>query len=431
MPRSPRGSAVSGSSTSPTRWEPSCPRGNGPSSGSSGRRCTGRACWCWTSPPRRSTRTSRGGSARGCAPICDEYGTALLVTSHDMAEVERLCERVVFIAAGRIVADGTPAEVAERFGRTDLEGVFLHLAEDRLARTGSASARAPADRAPAMTAGTDPGADARTRADLAADARGRPPARVRAAAQPAPALRRHAVAARRRARCSARSRTTSGAGTSDRRWSGRGVPHRRDRAVARRVPVADLGQHRPARGDVEPQPAEPHGHAAARGRVRRWRRPVRHGQARDGRRRRRARRVRLLFVRRVVARHGARADRRGAAARRLDDRAVRRRDRAALRRRGRGAGVGRHVRGDAAVGDLLPGRLPARAAAAGGAGAADDARVRRAAGPRRRPRPGLVPDRDRHRRDRGLRGAGGLVRRPHAADLPTARASSPASPRPA
>ncbi len=68
----------------------------------------------------------------GLRAICDEHGTALLVTSHDMAEVERLCERVVFIAAGRIVADGTPAEVARRFGRSDLEGVFLHLAEDRL-----------------------------------------------------------------------------------------------------------------------------------------------------------------------------------------------------------------------------------------------------------------------------------------------------------
>lgn len=66
----------------------------------------------------------------GLREICDEQGTALLVTSHDMAEVGRLCERVVFIAAGRIVADGSPTEVAARFGRTDLEGVFLHLAED-------------------------------------------------------------------------------------------------------------------------------------------------------------------------------------------------------------------------------------------------------------------------------------------------------------
>ena len=55
-------------------------------------------------------------------------GTALLVTSHNMIEVEQLSERVVFLAAGRVVADGSPADVAERFGRGDLEGVFLHLA---------------------------------------------------------------------------------------------------------------------------------------------------------------------------------------------------------------------------------------------------------------------------------------------------------------
>jgi ABC-2 type transport system ATP-binding protein len=65
----------------------------------------------------------------GLRAICDEEGTALLVTSHDMAEVERLCERVIFISGGRVVADGTPAEVTERFGREDLEGVFLHLVD--------------------------------------------------------------------------------------------------------------------------------------------------------------------------------------------------------------------------------------------------------------------------------------------------------------
>ena len=67
----------------------------------------------------------------GLQQICEEDGTALVVTSHDMAEVARLCERVVFISDGRVVADGTPADVADRFGRTDLEGVFLHLADDR------------------------------------------------------------------------------------------------------------------------------------------------------------------------------------------------------------------------------------------------------------------------------------------------------------
>jgi ABC-2 type transport system ATP-binding protein len=42
---------------------------------------------------------------------CNESGAALLVTSHNMTDVERICERVVFVAAGRVVADGTPAEV--------------------------------------------------------------------------------------------------------------------------------------------------------------------------------------------------------------------------------------------------------------------------------------------------------------------------------
>jgi ABC-2 type transport system ATP-binding protein len=64
----------------------------------------------------------------GLREMSDEAGTALLVTSHDMREVERLCERVIFLSKGRIEADGTPAEVARRYDSVDLEGVFLHLA---------------------------------------------------------------------------------------------------------------------------------------------------------------------------------------------------------------------------------------------------------------------------------------------------------------
>jgi ABC-2 type transport system ATP-binding protein len=64
----------------------------------------------------------------GLERACVEDGTALLVTSHNMTDVERVCERVVFLSAGRVVADGTPSEVAGRFGRTSLEEVFLHLA---------------------------------------------------------------------------------------------------------------------------------------------------------------------------------------------------------------------------------------------------------------------------------------------------------------
>ena len=49
-----------------------------------------------------------------------------------MREVERLSERVLFLSQGRIVADGRPDEIVAQFDREDLEGVFLHLAEDRL-----------------------------------------------------------------------------------------------------------------------------------------------------------------------------------------------------------------------------------------------------------------------------------------------------------
>jgi ABC-2 type transport system ATP-binding protein len=64
----------------------------------------------------------------GLLDLCANDGTAMLVTSHNMLEVERLCDRVVFIAGGRTVADGTPDEVAAMFGHGDLESVFLQLA---------------------------------------------------------------------------------------------------------------------------------------------------------------------------------------------------------------------------------------------------------------------------------------------------------------
>jgi ABC-2 type transport system ATP-binding protein len=68
----------------------------------------------------------------GLQNICRDEGTTLLVTSHNMLEVERLCARVVFVSAGRVVADGSPADVAGHFGRGDLESVFLHLAGTEL-----------------------------------------------------------------------------------------------------------------------------------------------------------------------------------------------------------------------------------------------------------------------------------------------------------
>jgi ABC-2 type transport system ATP-binding protein len=65
----------------------------------------------------------------GLLELTETDGTALLMTSHDMSDVEQVCERVVFLSHGKIIADGPPEHVAARYGRGDLEGVFLHLAE--------------------------------------------------------------------------------------------------------------------------------------------------------------------------------------------------------------------------------------------------------------------------------------------------------------
>jgi ABC-2 type transport system ATP-binding protein len=54
----------------------------------------------------------------------------ILITSHNMREVERLCRRVVFLAHGRIVADGSPADVNIRYGSDDLESTFLEVARE-------------------------------------------------------------------------------------------------------------------------------------------------------------------------------------------------------------------------------------------------------------------------------------------------------------
>jgi ABC-2 type transport system ATP-binding protein len=59
-----------------------------------------------------------------------EQGFTVLITSHNMAEIERLCRRVVFIAGGRIVADGSPQDVGAKYGADDLESTFLSIAAE-------------------------------------------------------------------------------------------------------------------------------------------------------------------------------------------------------------------------------------------------------------------------------------------------------------
>ncbi len=48
----------------------------------------------------------------------------ILLASHNMNEVERLCDRVIMLKEGKIVGDDSPAGLIERFGRKNLEEVF-------------------------------------------------------------------------------------------------------------------------------------------------------------------------------------------------------------------------------------------------------------------------------------------------------------------
>jgi ABC-2 type transport system ATP-binding protein len=58
-------------------------------------------------------------------------GATILLASHNMNEVERLCDRVIIMKKGRIEDDGTPAELLARYGRGTLEEVFLDVARGR------------------------------------------------------------------------------------------------------------------------------------------------------------------------------------------------------------------------------------------------------------------------------------------------------------
>ena len=54
-------------------------------------------------------------------------GVTLIVTTHYMEEAERICDRLVIMDEGVIVAAGTPRELLERYEQPTLEGVFLEL----------------------------------------------------------------------------------------------------------------------------------------------------------------------------------------------------------------------------------------------------------------------------------------------------------------
>ncbi len=56
-----------------------------------------------------------------------DEGKCVLLSTHIMQEVSALCDRVVVIAEGRVVADGTPDQLREHTGQDHLEDVFVEL----------------------------------------------------------------------------------------------------------------------------------------------------------------------------------------------------------------------------------------------------------------------------------------------------------------
>ena len=62
----------------------------------------------------------------------EQHGTTILLTSHDMGEAERLCERTGLLADGRLVAEGTADELRQRAQVQNLDDVFIKLTGERL-----------------------------------------------------------------------------------------------------------------------------------------------------------------------------------------------------------------------------------------------------------------------------------------------------------
>jgi len=60
-----------------------------------------------------------------------ESHCTMLLASHNMAEVERMCDDVIMLRAGVVVDQGSPAQLLERYGRENMDEVFLDVARGR------------------------------------------------------------------------------------------------------------------------------------------------------------------------------------------------------------------------------------------------------------------------------------------------------------
>ncbi len=59
-----------------------------------------------------------------------ERSPAILYTSHNMRDIEEVCDRILFLHEGRILAEGTAEEIKHRFEGKDLDDVFIKVARN-------------------------------------------------------------------------------------------------------------------------------------------------------------------------------------------------------------------------------------------------------------------------------------------------------------
>jgi ABC-2 type transport system ATP-binding protein len=67
-----------------------------------------------------------------------EKGLSILYTSHNMRDIEEVCDRLIFLHGGKVLAEGTPEDVKTRFNQNSLEDFFIGVARGAI-RSGSSN----------------------------------------------------------------------------------------------------------------------------------------------------------------------------------------------------------------------------------------------------------------------------------------------------
>ena len=60
-----------------------------------------------------------------------DQGKCIIFSTHIMREVEKLCDRIAIVHRGRILAEGTLPELADRYEQPDVEELFFELIQRR------------------------------------------------------------------------------------------------------------------------------------------------------------------------------------------------------------------------------------------------------------------------------------------------------------